>query len=89
MAIDEEDGIWVALWGGSAVHRYDDRGRLDQVIGLPVSNVTACAFGGLDRRTLFITTSRQGLASGEQPDAGAVFRFDAGIRGARQYSFAG
>ena len=89
MAIDEEDGIWVALWGGSAVHRYGDRGRLDQVIGLPVSNVTACAFGGPDRRTLFITTSRQGLASGEQPDAGAVFRFDAGIRGARQYSFAG
>jgi sugar lactone lactonase YvrE len=23
MAIDEEDGIWVALWGGSAVHRFD------------------------------------------------------------------
>ena len=89
MAIDEEDGIWVALWGGSAVHRYDDRGRLDEVISLPVSNVTACAFGGPDRRTLFITTSRQGLAANEQPDAGAVFRFDTGIRGARQYAFAG
>jgi len=89
MAIDDEDGIWVALWGGSAVHRYDSTGRLDLVIDLPVSNVTACAFGGPDRRTLFITTSRQGLDTDDQPDAGAVFRYDASVRGAPQHAFAG
>ena len=33
MAIDVEDGIWVALWGGSAVHRYGSHGRLDLVVG--------------------------------------------------------
>jgi sugar lactone lactonase YvrE len=89
MAIDEEDGIWVALWGGSAVHRYDKAGRLDLVVDLPVSNVTACAFGGPDLRTLFITTSRQGLDPADQPDAGAVFRYEAGVRGAQQHAFAG
>jgi sugar lactone lactonase YvrE len=89
MAIDEEDGIWVALWGGSAVHRYDRDGRLDLVLDLPVSNVTACAFGGPELRTLFITTSRQGLGPADQPDAGAVFRYDAGVRGAPQHAFAG
>jgi sugar lactone lactonase YvrE len=89
MAIDEEDGIWVALWGGSAVHRYDRAGRLDLVVDLPVSNVTACAFGGPDLRTLFITTSRQGLDPADQPDAGAVFRYEAGVRGAKQHAFAG
>jgi sugar lactone lactonase YvrE len=89
MAIDEEDGIWVALWGGSAVHRYDRAGRLDLVVDLPVSNVTACAFGGPELRTLFITTSRQGLDPDDQPDAGAVFRYDAGVRGAPQHAFAG
>ena len=89
MAIDDEDGIWVALWGGSAVHRCDRAGRLDLVVDLPVSNVTACAFGGPDLRTLFITTSRQGLDSADQPDAGAVFRYDAGVRGAEQHAFAG
>jgi sugar lactone lactonase YvrE len=89
MAIDEEDGIWVALWGGGAVHRYDRAGRLDLVVGLPVSNVTACAFGGPDLRTLFITTSRQGLDPDDQPDAGAVFRYEAGVRGAPQHAFAG
>ena len=89
MTIDEDDGIWVALWGGSAVHRYDSAGRLDLVVDLPVSNVTACAFGGRELRTLFITTSRQGLGPADQPDAGAVFRFDAGVRGAVQHAFAG
>ena len=89
MAIDVEDGIWVALWGGSAVHRYGSDGRLDLVVDLPVSNVTACAFGGPDLQTLFITTSRQGLSPEDQPDAGAVFRYDAGIAGARQHAYAG
>ena len=89
MAIDEEDGIWVALWGGGAVHRYDRTGRLDFVVDLPVSNVTACAFGGADLRTVFISTSRQGLDESEQPDAGAVFRYEAGVRGAPQHAFAG
>jgi sugar lactone lactonase YvrE len=89
MAIDEEDGIWVALWGGSAVHRYDSAGQLDLVVELPVSNVTACAFGGPELRTLFITTSRQGLDPDDQPEAGAVFRYDAGVRGASQHAYAG
>jgi sugar lactone lactonase YvrE len=89
MAIDEEDGIWVALWGGSAVHRYDRAGRLDLVVELPVSNVTACTFGGPELRTLFITTSRQGLGEDDQPEAGAVFRHDASVRGAPQHPFAG
>jgi sugar lactone lactonase YvrE len=89
MAIDEEEGIWVALWGGSAVHRYDSGGRLDLVVEVPVSNVTACAFGGPELRTLFITTSRQGLGPAAEPDAGAVFRYDASVRGAPQHAFAG
>jgi sugar lactone lactonase YvrE len=89
MAIDEEDGVWVAIWGGSAVHRYDWTGRLDLIVDLPVSNVTACAFGGPALQTLFITTSRQGLDEDVQPVAGAVFRYEAGVRGAPQHAFAG
>jgi sugar lactone lactonase YvrE len=89
MAIDEEDGLWVALWGGSAVHRYDPSGRLDRVVELPVSTVTACAFGGPDLRTLFITTSRQGLEEDDQPEAGAVFRYESDVRGAPQHTYRG
>lgn len=90
MAIDEEDGIWVALYGGSAVYRYDPSGTLTEVVEVPgATQVTACTFGGEDRRTLFITTSRENLKDGDQPDAGAVFRHEAGVAGAVPHPFAG
>ena len=89
MAIDEDDGLWVALWGGGAVHHLDATGVLDLVIELPVTQVTACTFGGHDLRTLFITTSRQGVEVGEQPEAGAVFRYESSVRGAVPHAFAG
>ena len=89
VAIDEEDGLWVALWGGGAVRRYDSRGRLDEVVELPVPKVTACTFGGPDGRTLYITTSRIGLSAGELPQAGAVFGVETGVRGAVTHPFRG
>ena len=57
LAVDDQDGVWVGLWGGSCVRRYAPDGDLDRVIALPAANVTACCFGGPDRRTLFITTA--------------------------------
>ena len=89
MAIDESGGVWIALWGGSAVHRYDERGQLSERIELPVRQVTACTFGGADASTLYITTSRLGLGADAEPEAGAVFAAEVGVRGATQHAFAG
>ncbi|SEG99842.1 Sugar lactone lactonase YvrE [Nonomuraea solani] len=81
LTVDAEGGVWVALWGGGAVHRYDAGGRLDAVIGLPVRKVTAVTFGGENLDRLFITTSALGVDRAEQPDAGALFAADPGVRG--------
>jgi sugar lactone lactonase YvrE len=89
LAIDEEDGLWVALWGGGAVHRYDSQGRLSEVVELPVPKVTACTFGDSDGRTLYITTSRLGMSAEEFPEAGALFSVRVGVRGAAPYAFNG
>lgn len=90
MAIDAEGGVWVALWDGSAVHRYDEAGRLTEVVDLPVRFVTACTFGGPDLRTLYITTSRDGWGDrAAEPEAGAVFAVDPGVRGAQPHAYAG
>ncbi|MEV8134645.1 SMP-30/gluconolactonase/LRE family protein [Microbacterium aurantiacum] len=89
MALDAEGGLWVALWGGGAVHRYDVRGRLDRVVPVPVTNPTSCAFGGDGGDTLFVTTSRQGIDDGEEPFAGRVLTIRAGVRGAPVHAFAG
>jgi sugar lactone lactonase YvrE len=89
MAMDEEGGVWIALWGGGAVHRYDPAGRQTDRIELPVRQVTACTFGGPDGSTLYITTSRLGLEDGAEPEAGAVFAAETGVRGVVQHPFAG
>jgi sugar lactone lactonase YvrE len=89
MAIDAEDGIWTALWGGSAVQHFDAAGKLVEKIELPVSHVSACTFGGPNLSTLFITTSRLAIAEGEEPEAGAIFSVETDVRGAVPHTFAG
>lgn len=89
LCVDEEGGVWVALYGGSAVHRYSPQGELDQVIELPVTNVTACTFGGDGLRTLYITTTKENVPDGEQPLAGAVFACEPGVGGLPARPFAG
>ncbi|MCG5217872.1 SMP-30/gluconolactonase/LRE family protein [Streptosporangium sp. KLBMP 9127] len=81
LTVDAEGGVWVALWEGSAVHRYTPDGRLDAVVPLPVRKVTAVAFGGAGLDRLYITTSALGTDRAEQPDAGAVFAADPGVTG--------
>jgi sugar lactone lactonase YvrE len=85
LTVDQEGGIWVAVWGGGAVARYAADGSLLATIPLPVDRPTSCAFGGPELATLFVTTSRAGLdeiALARQPEAGRVLRIDGlGVRG--------
>ncbi len=79
LTVDQEGGIWVALWGGGAVQRYGPDGALLATLRLPVDQPTSCAFGGPELATLFVTSARVGLdeaALDRQPHAGHLFRFD-------------
>ncbi|MDX6255792.1 MAG: hypothetical protein QOJ11_2126 [Frankiales bacterium] len=89
LTVDLEGGVWVAMWQGSEVRRYDAAGSLSAVVGVAARQVTACTFGGPDLDRLFITTSRHGVAEGAEPGAGAVFGYDAGVRGLPARTFAG
>jgi sugar lactone lactonase YvrE len=88
LTVDAEGGVWVALWGGSAVHRYTPEGQLDQTVSLPVAQVSSCAFGGDDLSTLFVTTSAEGLADPELA-AGALFALTTGTQGLPTLPFVG
>lgn len=85
MSIDAEDRLWVALWNGWSVVRFDPQnGKLLDRIELPVANVTACAFGGPELNELYITTARKGTSDEElekQPHAGGLFRVKVDVRG--------
>ena len=84
LALDVEDGVWVALYGGAQLRRYGPGGTLDAVLEVPADNVTACSFGGEDGRRLFITTARS-----PQELGGSLFEADPGIAGPPAALFAG
>ncbi len=92
MTIDSESMLWIALFRGCAVRRFDPgNGALLATVELPVSNVTSCALGGPDLQDLYITTARSGLnqdAAARQPAAGGLFHARVEVCGIPQPLFA-
>ena len=98
MTIDEEGMLWVALWGGWGLGRWDPRtGRLLEKIDLPVEKVSSCVFGAAGRGPsaldkLYITTASVGLRPDDlkrQPAAGGLFILEPGVKGLPATPFAG
>lgn len=90
--IDTDGCLWSAMFSGGRIVRYTPKGKIDRVIGLPVTQVNSLAFGGSDLRTLFVVTSKHllneaGLAA--QPLAGDIFAIDAGVAGMMEPRFVG
>jgi sugar lactone lactonase YvrE len=80
LTVDAEGAVWVALWGGSALHRYTPEGTLDTVVRVPTTHPTACAYAGPELDELWITSSMQG-AGRNDGRAGALYRCSPGVRG--------
>jgi sugar lactone lactonase YvrE len=92
MTIDDEGMLWVALWRGSAVHRYDPSGRLVQRVAVPAHHTTSCCLGGPDRRTLFVTSAELALTEQQlaaQPDSGRLFAAEVEVPGPPTAPFLG
>jgi len=91
MTIDEEDMLWVGLWNGNGVGRFNPKtGELISKIEVPAHNVTACAFGGENLDTLYITTARVDMSDDElkeKPLSGSIFKVKPGVRGVKSSFF--
>jgi sugar lactone lactonase YvrE len=57
-AVDVEGCYWSSLYEGSRIRRYDPDGKVMADHPVPALNTTMPAFGGADRKTLFVTTAR-------------------------------
>ena len=81
MTLDENDNLWVALWGGYRVIHIDkDTKEVIQEIKVPCPKASSCAFGGEDLSSLYITTASINDIS-QFPDAGKVFQIQPGVKG--------
>jgi sugar lactone lactonase YvrE len=89
--VDSEGCLWSARYQGSCVARITPQGKVDRVVEVPASQVTSCALGGPDLRTLYITTARQKLTPadlGSQPLAGGLFAVSVDVGGLPEPRFA-
>jgi xylono-1,5-lactonase len=90
LAVDADGCVWVAMFAGFALRRYDPAGLLMETISFPCANVTKPAFGGPDGRTMYVTTARVGLSENEladQPEAGSLFSLRVDTPGAAVPAF--
>ena len=81
LAMDVEDNVWSARWGGSSVLRIDRTGQLRGKIDFPVERVSSAAFGGPDLDWLYVTTA----SLGERGDAGTLYRVKLPTRGRAEF----
>ena len=84
LTIDAEGCVWLALFQGGAVRRFDSDGQKMLDIALPTPFVTCPVFGGDDLTTLFVTSSQHKIPPEDRagnPLAGALFTVDAGVAG--------
>jgi sugar lactone lactonase YvrE len=72
--------LWNCRFFGACILRFSPTGELDRVIEMPVSNITNCAFGGEDLRTLYVTTASLHAPEGERL-AGALFAIQTDVQG--------
>lgn len=84
ITIDDEDCLWVAVWGAGEVRRYRPDGELLDTLSFPTTYVTCPAFGGPDLDVLYVTSASVGFTDEQllaEPDAGSLFACTVSARG--------
>ena len=81
MTVDAEGYVWSARAYGSALYRYTPKGEEERRIPFPAPFVSSVIFGGNDYKDIYVTTGGGEKKSEAGPEAGALFRINAGVSG--------
>lgn len=85
-AMDCEGYLWNCRYGGGCIVRVAPDGGVDSVIEMPAENITSCAFGGPDGRTLYVTSAELGASAGDRL-AGGMFAIRTAVAGLPENRF--
>ena len=84
LTVDAEGYVWTALAHTSLIVRYSPNGEMVQQIKFPTKDVTSLIFGGVDYKTIYVTSA--GLEDPIQDNpAGAVFKINTDIKGKPEF----
>jgi len=91
MTIDASGMLWIALYGGAAVGRWNpSNGQLLETIAIPALHVTSCCFASGDLNELIVTSARENMTEAQlamYPQSGNVFRIKGiGVNGVKMLS---
>ena len=92
MCVDAQGRVLTAQWGGWGIDIFDPDGKPAGKIDVAAPQVSCCAFGGKDLKTLFITTASVGLNADqmkEAPLAGQLFSIRMDVPGLPEVPYKG
>jgi sugar lactone lactonase YvrE len=84
--VDAEGYLWNCRFYGGCIVRVAPAGHIDDVVEMPVQNVTTCTFGGADRKTLYVTTASIAARASDRL-AGGLFTIETEIEGQPENRF--
>ena len=89
-AMDMKGCYWSAMFDGWRIARFSPQGEQLAEYRLPVRCPTMVCFGGVDMKTLFITTTRENMDAQEVADyplSGAIFTLPVEVAGVKKSAF--
>ncbi|MDE1151623.1 MAG: SMP-30/gluconolactonase/LRE family protein [Micavibrio sp.] len=92
LCVDAQGRVLTAQWPGWGIEIYTPDGKPDGRIDLPVPQVSSCAFGGDDLKTLYITTAAENMDDAglkEAPLSGRLFAIHMDVAGLPETPYRG
>jgi sugar lactone lactonase YvrE len=91
MTSDTDGNLWIALWGGAQVSKWNPQtGQLLEQIPVPALQTSSCIFGGKDMNELYITSARKGMSEEnlkQYPLSGGLFKVETKVTGMPTFEF--
>ncbi len=91
MTSDTDDNLWIAIWGGAQMTKWNPRtGKLLEHIPVPALHTSSCVFGGKDMNELYVTSARVGMSEADlkkYPLSGGLFKVITNVGGMPTFEF--